>query len=166
MGPPRSDYELVAPPNSFIHVDDFDSTKSLADYLIKLDRDDKLYKKYLRWMVIDNEKNYSSSKTTIKYPTKIDFNFYPFKKGICNLCKKLKQEEVSFKKISKNVVEKLDEWWFGKGYSPSSPIFSICNYKGPSGIPLRWHISITFYLFLLILVTIVFRRRVKYLLKS
>lgn len=30
MGARKEDYEKVAPPNSFIHVDDFESPKELA----------------------------------------------------------------------------------------------------------------------------------------
>ena len=32
-GSSRRDYDLVAPPHSFIHVEDFDNVQSLADYL-------------------------------------------------------------------------------------------------------------------------------------
>lgn len=33
MGGSRRNYEELCPPESFIHVDDFDSPQSLADYL-------------------------------------------------------------------------------------------------------------------------------------
>lgn len=33
MGGTRENYERLCPPKSFIHVDDFDSPQSLADYL-------------------------------------------------------------------------------------------------------------------------------------
>ena len=49
MGAHPSDYEAVAPPKSYIHVDDFASPKALAQFLIKLDRDDDLYNSYFRW---------------------------------------------------------------------------------------------------------------------
>ncbi|KAK2872490.1 hypothetical protein Q8A67_022387 [Cirrhinus molitorella] len=39
LGPPRKDYEAVAPANSFIHVDDFKSVKALAEYLEDLIKD-------------------------------------------------------------------------------------------------------------------------------
>ena len=45
MGARRRDYERVAPPNSFIHVDDFESPFQLANYLKKLDKDEALYNK-------------------------------------------------------------------------------------------------------------------------
>ena len=37
MGPPRRDYERLAPPNSFIHISDFDGPKDLTQYLIYLE---------------------------------------------------------------------------------------------------------------------------------
>lgn len=33
MGPARKSYERVAPPNSFIHVDDFTTPQQLAQYV-------------------------------------------------------------------------------------------------------------------------------------
>ena len=49
MGARREDYEAVAPPHSFIHVDDFESPQSLAEYLRRLDANDTLYNEYFRW---------------------------------------------------------------------------------------------------------------------
>ena len=49
MGAPKSDYTLAAPPNSFIHVDDFSSPRHLAEYLHLLDSDDELYNSYFDW---------------------------------------------------------------------------------------------------------------------
>jgi len=49
MGARREDYARVAPLNSYIHVDDFESPKQLAEYLHKLDKDDDLYNSYFLW---------------------------------------------------------------------------------------------------------------------
>ncbi|XP_032876345.1 alpha-(1,3)-fucosyltransferase 9-like [Amblyraja radiata] len=49
LGPSRDNYENYIPGDSFIHVDDFHSAKELADYLHKLDGDDKLYMSYFKW---------------------------------------------------------------------------------------------------------------------
>ena len=48
-GPRKKDYERFLPPNSFIYAGDFDSAKSLADYIKKLDTHPALYKKYFEW---------------------------------------------------------------------------------------------------------------------
>lgn len=49
MGAAPEDYKRAAPPHSYIHVDDFDSPKELAEYLIKLDQNDDLYNEYFQW---------------------------------------------------------------------------------------------------------------------
>lgn len=48
-GRSRKDYERIAPGSSFIHVDDFASTKELAQYLLKVDKDPELYNSYFEW---------------------------------------------------------------------------------------------------------------------
>ena len=50
-GPPREDYEAVAPKDSFIHVDDFDTLDKLAErinYLIDPANNEE-YMKYHAW---------------------------------------------------------------------------------------------------------------------
>ncbi|XP_053267833.1 alpha-(1,3)-fucosyltransferase 7 isoform X1 [Pleuronectes platessa] len=49
LGPPLSDYQAVAPPNSFIHVDEFASVKELGKYLQELAKDKKRYNEYFTW---------------------------------------------------------------------------------------------------------------------
>jgi len=49
LGARRRDYEAVAPPHSFIHVDDFTGPQQLAAYLHLLARNDSLYSEYFRW---------------------------------------------------------------------------------------------------------------------
>ena len=134
MGPPREDYELVAPPNSFIHVDDYDSVESLAEYLKKLDADDKLYGEYLRWMSTTEAFGEKFNKTLhIKKQAASTPN------GVCALCEKLNHDEPP------STVMKLDEWWYGEGYSASSDRFSICSSdSGASGYPLRWVVTLVY----------------------
>ncbi|KAI9524779.1 hypothetical protein NQZ68_014314 [Dissostichus eleginoides] len=49
LGPPLGDYKSVAPPNSFIHVDEFASVKDLGEYLQQLAEDKKRYSEYFTW---------------------------------------------------------------------------------------------------------------------
>ena len=49
MGAHPADYARVAPPGSYIHVEDFDSPEQLGAHLKKLEKDDKLYNEYFRW---------------------------------------------------------------------------------------------------------------------
>nr|XP_018672473.1 alpha-(1,3)-fucosyltransferase 6-like isoform X2 [Ciona intestinalis] len=48
-GPTREDVMTVAPPHSFIHVEDFKNISDLADYLLYLDRNDTAYREYFNW---------------------------------------------------------------------------------------------------------------------
>ena len=48
QGPIR-DYEEIAPPNSFLHVDNFTSVKELGDYLKYLDTNPDVYNSYHSW---------------------------------------------------------------------------------------------------------------------
>ncbi|KAJ8025139.1 Alpha-(1,3)-fucosyltransferase 4 [Holothuria leucospilota] len=67
VGPSKGDYERLAPPNSFIFVDDFTSLKALANYLIEIDKNDTLYNEFFRWRtegkVHQNYPNYHRKKT-------------------------------------------------------------------------------------------------------
>ncbi|KAM9306606.1 alpha-(1,3)-fucosyltransferase 7-like [Pholidichthys leucotaenia] len=49
LGPPMEDYNAVAPPHSFIHVDQFSSVKELGRFLRKLVQDQEEYQKYFSW---------------------------------------------------------------------------------------------------------------------
>nr|XP_046230266.1 alpha-(1,3)-fucosyltransferase 7 isoform X2 [Scatophagus argus]XP_046230267.1 alpha-(1,3)-fucosyltransferase 7 isoform X2 [Scatophagus argus] len=49
LGPSLGDYKAVAPPNSFIHVDEFASVKDLANYLQQLAQDKERYSEYFTW---------------------------------------------------------------------------------------------------------------------
>ncbi|KAE9544399.1 hypothetical protein AGLY_001578 [Aphis glycines] len=90
MGPSRSDYELMAPKNSFIHVDDFESPKKLADYLHVLDSNHRLYNEYFQW---------KDSGAIIQ-----DTRFF------CRLCAMLHDTE-----RSPRHYEDINEWWRGSG---------------------------------------------------
>ncbi|XP_034152937.1 alpha-(1,3)-fucosyltransferase 7, partial [Esox lucius] len=49
LGPPPEDYKAVAPPNSFIHVEDFTSTEELGNFLHQLQLDKERYARYFAW---------------------------------------------------------------------------------------------------------------------
>ncbi|XP_050403914.1 glycoprotein 3-alpha-L-fucosyltransferase A [Patella vulgata] len=88
MGARKEDYEKVAPPNSFIHVDDFKSPEELAAYLQKLDQNDDLYNQYFKWKGTGNFLN---------------------TKFWCRLCALLNDEN------RPNINVNLEEWWRSEG---------------------------------------------------
>ncbi len=49
LGASQADYEAIAPPNSFLHVDNFTSPEELAQYVLQLDKDENAYTRYLLW---------------------------------------------------------------------------------------------------------------------
>lgn len=49
MGARPEDYNKYAPKHSYIHVEEFNSPRELAEYLHDLDRDDELYNLYFQW---------------------------------------------------------------------------------------------------------------------
>lgn len=51
MGAHPDDYKHSAPVNSYIHVDNFASPETLAEYLHELDQNDEKYNEYFRWKV-------------------------------------------------------------------------------------------------------------------
>lgn len=49
MGAPLEDYKAVAPPHSFIHIDEFFSVKHLAEFLKELAKNEDVYNDYFDW---------------------------------------------------------------------------------------------------------------------
>lgn len=89
MGGRRDDYDRIAPKRSYVHVDDYESPKRLAEYLRKLDADDDLYNEYFRW------------KGTGEF---IDTKFF------CRLCAMLHDDGAPAKHY-----RNVNDWWRGQG---------------------------------------------------
>lgn len=90
VGAPKSDYERLAPNNSFIHADDFGSIKELAEYILKVSQNKELYDSYFQW------KQYGTIKRN-----RIDDMLAFTDQGICKLMnylasRRLIQKETTF----------------------------------------------------------------------
>ena len=110
MGAKKSSYHQVAPPHSFIHVDDFISPTQLAAHMKMLDSDDLRYNSYFRWK-LDYE--------IIMRPKRIMF---------CHLCELLysRSEEVGW-------YQDFGKWWNGKGVCSKSTLknpYASWKFKG------------------------------------
>ncbi|XP_068249644.1 glycoprotein 3-alpha-L-fucosyltransferase A [Palaemon carinicauda] len=88
MGAHPDDYARQAPEKSYIHVDDFESPKDLADFLHLLDQNDDLYNEYFRW------------KGTGEF-----INTY----FMCRLCGMLHDD------THQQHYEDINQWWRGTG---------------------------------------------------
>jgi len=49
MGAHPDDYKAVAPHHSYIHIEDFETPKDLANYLLYLHQNDYAYNEYFSW---------------------------------------------------------------------------------------------------------------------
>lgn len=87
-----ADYKSIGPPNSFINVDDFNSTKDLAEYLIFLDKNHEKYMEYFRWK--------------LKYTVEVG-------DGWCALCQKVRHHKMLKRNGVKDnkVYNDLGKWW-------------------------------------------------------
>ncbi|CAH1232980.1 FUT5 [Branchiostoma lanceolatum] len=110
FGAPKADYKRYAPPGSFIHVDDFESPKALADYLKILDKDKEKYNQYFRWRT---------------HPPK---SAVPEDYGRwCNLCRKLQQVCPTERKVYTD----LEGWWKGEDNDVCEPVVLKDHSKDP-----------------------------------
>ncbi|XP_066304372.1 alpha-(1,3)-fucosyltransferase 7-like [Branchiostoma lanceolatum] len=111
LGPPKCDYEKIAPPNSFIHVDDFESPKDLAAYLKRLDKDTELYNQYFKWR---------------ESPKPTESIFSDYGSVWCRLCKKLYDMDTTERKVYTDI----DRWLKGKSHDKCKPIV-LLDYNDP-----------------------------------
>ena len=86
-GAPMEDYLKVAPPDSFLHLDNFTTIEELARYIRRLDANDEEYNKYFEW----------KSKYTIQYTE--------FEQFVCSVCAKLHTDPLVRKSVA------LSKWW-------------------------------------------------------
>lgn len=91
-GPSREDYEKVAPPHSFIHVEDFYNFSDLANYLKKVGENETLFNQYFYW------------KRTGFIETNLIANHFEPKIIFCRVAEKI----VNWRKSNRKTVETVD----------------------------------------------------------
>jgi alpha-1,3-fucosyltransferase len=87
-----ANYSAIAPPHSFIDALQFDGPKELADYLMKLDREDGLYGEYFKW------KNSFTVEAGVEQMARHAF---------CDLCAKLHKSDVENKEEQRKFYSSL-----------------------------------------------------------
>ena len=116
-GTDRKTYEKLAPGTSFIHVDDFDSTEGLVNYLKYLLDNETAYNKFFDWRGLKADE---TRKNGVRYVTKTEFGH----QGFCELCRKLWSPDES-----PSVIENLDKWWYGN-YTNARTTYTKTKPKG------------------------------------
>ncbi|XP_069692392.1 alpha-(1,3)-fucosyltransferase C-like isoform X2 [Periplaneta americana] len=81
-----ANYHHIAPPMSYINVEDFDTPKKLAKFLLHLDKNPQEYRKYFWWTSYYKVNQY-------------------FRYAFCKLCEKLHKPELPLKNYA------IEKWW-------------------------------------------------------
>ena len=135
-GADRPSYELLAPFDSFIHIDDFDSLDELVEhinYYIDPENFGEYYEKYFSWRT-------RTSSRSIHFTKLKD---HQEKYGMCEICKighdiknNLKDHAHSFP-----VIKDLHSWWFGNRNVSSDGILktseSVCRVNNRNDLNLK-----------------------------
>jgi len=87
FGPHVDDLRAIAPPNSFIHAELFDTTEELVEYLDYLDSNDTAYLEYHEWRTLYPDDQ-------LPQPTRIQ-NMGTDNRAFCELCRTIREKRKS-----------------------------------------------------------------------
>lgn len=98
-GAPKEDYERLAPPHSFIHLEDFDTMEEFVDYIMLLDSNSTLYNKYFHWQSEGGFRSGPGHRTTLS-PA-----------GLCTIVKKMKRNSLNPELSWRYKNPDFHKWW-------------------------------------------------------
>ena len=113
-GATKEDFKQIAPPHSYINVDDYDNYKELVEYINYLDKHDNAYMEYFRWRKVleeseDSEEVFKNISQLLPYKALLKTT--PI--GFCDVCKKLNENKFETPKS----IPSLETWWYGTEYA-------------------------------------------------
>ncbi|XP_054751257.2 4-galactosyl-N-acetylglucosaminide 3-alpha-L-fucosyltransferase FUT6-like [Lytechinus pictus] len=98
-GARKEDYVRTAPPNSFIHLNDFATMEEFVGYINLLDRNETLYNKYFEWRKLGRTYMGTGFRTALGPP------------NLCNLTKKLVEITLYPENSWRGRVPDFAKWW-------------------------------------------------------
>ncbi|KAJ8036753.1 Glycoprotein 3-alpha-L-fucosyltransferase A [Holothuria leucospilota] len=103
VGGTKEEYERLAPPNSFIHADDFPSIEALAKHIKAVAASEKLFNEYFKW---HKEGSVHQQSFHSRHPV--------FKEGACKVVQRIHQLCTS---PSEDSFDPYGPKWFGSCYN-------------------------------------------------
>ncbi|CAK8686063.1 unnamed protein product [Clavelina lepadiformis] len=93
-GPSKATVQEIAPPNSFIHVEDFNyDVKKLTKFLRKLEKNKKAYKEYFKWWMMPGFYPIYKLREAEDPEDRVGESVFQFEvNGFCHLCKMLHEK--------------------------------------------------------------------------
>lgn len=96
FGVHREDIKALAPPNSYIHIEDYPNRKDLIDFLDYLNSNDTAYMEYHQWRTLKPD-------FTIPWRSNVE-------KRNCGICQLLKENRE--KNWPKRMIRSVTNWWW------------------------------------------------------
>ena len=98
-GAPKEDYTKTAPPNSFIHLDDFRTMQEFVDYIKLLDKNETMYQSFFEWRRLGKTRMGSGFRTALGPP------------NLCNLVRKLVEVSLYPENSWRGRTPDFATWW-------------------------------------------------------
>ena len=106
-GPAKEDVARLAPTNSFIHTEDFDSPANLVKYLLYLDKNETAYREYFKWIEKPDNKSREIAQNYSQ----------PIEPRICDFLKQNPRYHNVVESITKFYQSEKEECFYAKNHA-------------------------------------------------